>query len=96
MIAAVQRENHRSVTSVRQAAEWGMRVLQGGFGRLHQVMSYRPAIREIILVCCFHLLNLRTRAMGINQIRAVFEPSYIPNIFQDKDASYLHQFYDVQ
>lgn len=96
VIATIQTSHHRALTSVRQAAEWGMRVLQGGFQRLHTVLPGDPAMREVILVCVFHLLNLRTRAMEINQIRSVFDPSYIPNIFSLRDTSRINQFYDIQ
>ena len=41
---------HMSVTSTRQAAEWGMRVLQGSFGRLHLPLPSNAALRARILI----------------------------------------------
>ena len=71
-----------------------MRVLQGGFPRLRCVMPQNSAVRAKILTCVLHLCNLRTRAMEINQIRTVFDPNYVPNIFNTKTASRIRQFYD--
>lgn len=90
----MQLTQSRALTSARQAAEWGMRVLQGGFPRLHCVLPQNSAVRKLILRNVLHLCNLRTRAMDINQIRSVFDPNYIPNIFNTKNSSNIRQFYD--
>ena len=95
VIAAMQLQQHHAVTSTRQAAEWGMRILQGTFQRLHTELPYDPRLRRLILCSVLHLSNLRTRVMGINQIRTVFDPSYIPNIFSSKDARRIHQYYQA-
>ena len=89
----MQLNQHHAITSTRQAAEWGMRVLQGSFQRLHTILPSDPHMRRIIITCCLHLCNLRTRVMGINQIRTVFDPSYTPNILSHKDASAIHRYY---
>ena len=65
----------RSVLAYRQTAEWGMRALQGGFGRLRiplaaEYMDQRADMIET----CFRLHNLRTRLVGINQIKNVYVP----------------------
>lgn len=86
---------HVAITSTRQAAEWGMRVLQGTFGRLRLPLPWDVCLRTVILRCCFHLSNLRTRVMGINQIRTVFDPNYIPNIFANKSISTNERFFIV-
>lgn len=95
VIAAIQLGHHAAVTSTRQPAEWGMHLFQGTFARLHTSLPYNSFLRGMIIVCCMHLLNLRTRIMGVNQIRTVFDPNYIPNIFASKDASRIHRYYDV-
>ncbi|KAG6954606.1 hypothetical protein JG688_00012261 [Phytophthora aleatoria] len=60
--------------SARQAAECGMRTLQGAFTRVKMPL---PAddhkYRLDILTASMHLHQLRTRRVGINQIRAVYE-----------------------
>lgn len=93
-IAHLQLIESRALTGIRQAAELGMRVLQGGFPRLRCVMPQNSAVRAKILTCVLHLCNLRTRAMEINQIRTVFDPNYVPNIFNTKTAFRISQFYD--
>jgi len=65
----------RSILSYRQTAEWGMRELQGSFGRLRiplgiEDMEYRADLID----SCFRLHNLRTRLVGINQIKNVYVP----------------------
>jgi hypothetical protein len=64
----------QAITSVRQAAEWGMRALQGCYGRLHTVLSSDHQRRACILECIAHLHNFQTRTVGVNQIRTVFDP----------------------
>ncbi|KAA1473663.1 hypothetical protein DENSPDRAFT_780286 [Dentipellis sp. KUC8613] len=63
----------REILSYRQTAEWGMRALQGSFGRLRVPLniSHIPK-RADILELCLRLHNLRTLKVGINQIRTVY------------------------
>ena len=89
----MQLQDHIATTSIRQAAEWGMRVLQGCFGRLRLPLPWDADARKRILLCCLHLSNLRTRVMGINQIRTVFDPNYIPNIYVYKNTSTVDRFF---
>ncbi|XP_006458839.1 hypothetical protein AGABI2DRAFT_40932, partial [Agaricus bisporus var. bisporus H97] len=66
-------EFNRQLLSYRQTAEWGMRSLQGSFGRLRIPLPIRfDAYRGSILETVARLHNLRTRCVGINQIRSVY------------------------
>ena len=65
----------RSILSYRQTAEWGMRELQGSFGRLRIPLGVEDMEKRADLIeSCFRLHNLRTRLVGINQIRNVYVP----------------------
>jgi hypothetical protein len=62
------------LVSARQAAEWGMRCLQGSFSRLKIPMPANDAsYRQRLLEVCCKLHNVRTRLEGINQIKTVYE-----------------------
>lgn len=66
---------NRQLLSLRQAAEWGNRALQGCFGRLRIPLDINnSARRSAILECCVRLYNLRCRRVGLNQIRSVYMP----------------------
>ena len=71
-------------TSCQQAAEWGMRGLQGSFPRLkdHNI-SEENGERAIILKFITLLYNYRVRSAGINRILNHYMPSL------SKDARYL-------
>lgn len=64
----------RAITSTRQAAEWGMRVLKGTWPRLNERLTVQPQERLVIIALAVYLSNLCTRAMKINQIQTVFAP----------------------
>lgn len=65
----------RSVLSYRQTAEWGMRELQGSFGRLRIPLAAEDLDQRADLIeTCFRLHNLRTRLVGINHIKNVYVP----------------------
>ncbi|KAF9019862.1 hypothetical protein BDZ89DRAFT_1093804 [Hymenopellis radicata] len=65
----------RQLLSLRQAAEWGNRCLQGSFGRLRIPLKVEYSnVRGDLLEVCFRLYQLRTRRVGINQIRSVYLP----------------------
>jgi hypothetical protein len=58
---------------MRQAAEWGMRAVQSSFPRLKDTFVYEDTGEHRILMKMVYLLyNLRTRSVGINQIKNVF------------------------
>ena len=63
----------RQATSMRQAAEWGMRAIQSSFPRLKDTFVYEETgERRILMKMICLLYNLRARSVGINQIRNVF------------------------
>jgi len=65
----------REATSMRQAAEWGMRALQGSFPRLKARLKYEEhGERKCIIQSIILLYNFRARYCGINQIRTTFMP----------------------
>lgn len=66
---------NRQVVSYRQTAEWGMRAIQGAFGRLRLPLNInRNEDRKELLEICMRLTNVRTARVGINQIRNVYVP----------------------
>jgi hypothetical protein len=67
---------HNIYTSLRQAAEWGMRALQGTFARLKARLTENCEKRYLILACIILLHNYRTELVGLNQIKTVFHPEY--------------------
>jgi len=82
----------RSVLSYRQTAEWGMRELQGSFGRLRIPLGAEDLDqRADLLETCFRLHNLRTRFVGINQIKNV----YVPIWCEDAGARVWEGFEDI-
>jgi hypothetical protein len=67
---------HRKATSMRQISEWGMGLLQKTFRCLGSHPFGLPACpkqRKVIVTTVVRLFNLRTRAVGFNQIRTVYE-----------------------
>ncbi|KAF7763994.1 hypothetical protein Agabi119p4_8538 [Agaricus bisporus var. burnettii] len=70
-------EFNRQLLSYRQTAEWGMRSLQGSFGRLRVPLSIHfESYRAEVLETITRLHNLRARCVGINQIRTVYMPMW--------------------
>lgn len=66
--------------SFRQSAEWVMRALQGSFGRLRLPLEIASAERRgDLLETCVRLQNLRTKLVGINQLRSVYMPIWQEN-----------------
>ena len=78
------RENARlqaEATSMRQAAEWGMRSLQASFPRLKERFIYEEhGERKVIMKSMLLLYNLRARKVGINQIRNTYLPALDVNV----------------
>lgn len=65
----------RELLSYRQTAEWGMRGLQGSFGRLRIPLEIgRQAERGDLIEICVRLNNIRAELVGINQIQSVYMP----------------------
>lgn len=63
---------HKSMTSVRQASEWGNRGLKGPFARLYFPQDMDRKKRALVLSVICRLHNLRVRVVGLNQTRTVF------------------------
>lgn len=95
MLRAIQMDSHRSVTSVRQAAEWGMRGVQGAFPRLSMRMTTDNRSRHVILEIVFRLFNARTRLMNVNQIKTVYSVDYFPTVFAKKQYEHLRKYYNI-
>jgi hypothetical protein len=68
-------------TSLRQAAEWGMRAIQSAFPRLRCKIHYEESgERRIFLLLVCLLYNLRVEWVGLNQIRNVYVPEWSRDI----------------
>lgn len=66
---------NRQLLSYRQTAEWGMRMLQGSFGRLRVPLPITSMTRcRCLIETCARLSNVRARCVGINEIRSVYMP----------------------
>lgn len=66
---------NRALLSYRQTAEWGMRQVQGAFGRLRLPLNVNePRKCGCRLEIIMRLNNIRARLLGINQIRNVYMP----------------------
>lgn len=67
----------RQLLSYRQTAEWGMRAIQGSFGRLRIPLDINHAARRgDLLEVIMRLYQIRARRVGINQIRSVYMPRW--------------------
>lgn len=75
----------RQATSLRQAAEWGMRAIQGAFPRVKDKIQFTDDGKErkvsLVLMCL--LYNIRLELVGLNQIRNVYVPEW------SKDMEYV-------
>jgi len=64
-------------TSLRQAAEWGMRAIQGAFPRLKDAIHYEEnGERRVFLSLVPLLYNFRPETVGLNQLRNTYCPSW--------------------
>jgi DDE superfamily endonuclease len=74
----------REATSLRQAAEWGMRAIQGSMPRLKDALHYEEkGERKRIMKLVPLLYNLRLARVGLNQIANTYVPHW------SKDANYF-------
>jgi hypothetical protein len=85
-----------AVVNVRQAAEWGMRALQGSFSRLLTRLDVDEQKRGRVIEICIHLYNLRCRRVGLNQIRNVFKGLKNDQEWTDIAMNRHHRAYNVQ
>ncbi len=60
-----------SITSLRQAAEWGMGAITKVYRLLQLPLPFDPAARGLRLQNIFRLYNFRVRRTGISQIKSV-------------------------
>lgn len=75
----------RELLSYRQTAEWGMRSMQGSFGRLRVPLEIKDEQRRgNLLEICVRLHNVRTQLVGINQIKNVYMPRWTKNSQQEE------------
>ena len=67
----------KEATSLRQAAEWGMRAIQGSMPRLTEAMKFETrGERRRVLKLVPLLYNLRLERVGLNQIANTYVPSW--------------------
>jgi hypothetical protein len=66
----------QQATSLRQAAEWGMRAIQSSFPRLKDRIMYEESgtERRIFLALMPLLYNFRLHYVGLNQLRNTYMP----------------------
>jgi hypothetical protein len=65
----------QEATSLRQAAEWGMRAIQSSFPRLKDRIQYENnGERKVFLLLLPLLYNYRTNLVGLNQIGSTYVP----------------------
>ena len=69
-----------AITSVRQAAEWGMGAVEKVYQRLAKPLTFDPTVRARRLDIMFRLYNFRVRTTGVSQIRSVFFPNGYPHV----------------
>jgi hypothetical protein len=62
-----------SITSLRQAAEWGMGAACKVYRQLMLPLPFNPECRAQRLTNIFRLYNFRVRRTGISQIKNVFQ-----------------------
>ena len=100
-IKAAQVRLHQVVVRERQAAEWGMRALQGTFARLTLLMSNVPKRRRELLLAVFLLHNFHASRGGLNQIREVYRGDFsyqnvwsdLKRVFKERTANRLRRYY---
>lgn len=74
----------RQLLSYRQTAEWGNRGIQGAFGRLRVPLPINYTNhRANLMEACLRSFNVRTRRVGLNQIRTVYMPIWKSNKEQE-------------
>jgi DDE superfamily endonuclease len=73
----------KEATSLRQAAEWGMRAIQGSMPRLTETIKYETnGERKLVMKLVPLLYNLRLAKVGLNQLANTYVPSW------SKDSAY--------
>ena len=90
-------EFDRQLLSYCQTAEWGMRTIQGSFGRLRVSLpiNYTDA-RADLLEAIARLYNLRARTVGFNQIRTVYMPIWRTEEQEELWVNFEQQLFSEQ
>ena len=65
-----------AITSMRQAAEWGMGAVEKVYRRLTLKLPYNQNRRALRIKNLFKLYNFRVRTTKISQIRTYFNTTY--------------------
>jgi DDE superfamily endonuclease len=88
---ALKLVRQEQATLLRQAAEWGMRAIQGAFPRMKDAIHIEEnGERAVILNLLPLLYNYRLSKVGLNQLRNVYVPSW------SVDASFLVRSIDEE
>ncbi|KAE9302157.1 hypothetical protein PF008_g22559 [Phytophthora fragariae] len=71
-LRSAARTLHNAITSIRQAAEWGMGSVQKVYSRINLPLPYDPDLRGMRLNNLFRMANYRVRTVGISEIKTTF------------------------
>ncbi|POM81384.1 Hypothetical protein PHPALM_652 [Phytophthora palmivora] len=71
-VRAVAQRKSGAITSIRQAAEWGMGSVEKVYHRLVHPLPYNVEKRKLRLDNLFRLANYRVRTLEVSQIRTTF------------------------
>ncbi|POM69056.1 Hypothetical protein PHPALM_14698 [Phytophthora palmivora] len=71
-VRAVAQRKSSAITSIRQAAEWGMGSVEKVYHRLVHPLPFNIEKRKLRLDNLFRLANYRVRAVQVSQIRTTF------------------------
>ena len=78
----------KDAKSVRQAAEWGMRALQGSFPRLKAVFPWEERDERLVGLSLITLLsNHKVNNIGLNQLRTVYWDSWRGGLEEESSGS---------
>jgi hypothetical protein len=87
---------HKHYTTVRQAAEWGMRAWKSSFARLTVPLPVDQTKRHRLLHVCVRLYNYRVRQTGINQIRTTYNTLWSRDAFANHQHDRVARYYRIQ
>jgi hypothetical protein len=90
-------QRNRAFVSARQEAEWGIRALQGSFARLKMPLpADEDEYRSVMIETCARPHQVRTRLVGINQIRTVYEQVWLDGEWTLYEKFWLMLFSDIE
>jgi hypothetical protein len=79
-------------TSIWQASEWGMGVLQGTFPCCKKCLPTDKDKRRLVLECIIFVHNFWTELVGLNGIAEVFNPKY-KNVINIHGYDWIQRYY---